>query len=169
MDGYWRACNYLSAGMIYLRDNPLLGQPLKAEHIKNRLLGHRGSDPRQSFTWVHLNRLIKKHDLNVIYISGHGHGAPAVLANAYLEGHYSEIYPNRTNHHNLPVRGYKEKGKINTPLELAIENQVDRVPRLQVIGAHVKDWLQNQIIDHIHYAHENGIDPPEITKWRRPF
>jgi xylulose-5-phosphate/fructose-6-phosphate phosphoketolase len=92
-DAYWRACNYLAVGMIYLRGNPLLREPLKAEHIKNRLLGHWGSDPGQSFTLVHLNRLIKKLDLDVIYIAGPGHGAPATLANSYLEGHYSEIYP----------------------------------------------------------------------------
>jgi xylulose-5-phosphate/fructose-6-phosphate phosphoketolase len=96
MDAYWRACNYLSAGMIYLRANPLLREPLKPEHIKNRLLGHWGSDPVQSFVWVHLNRVIKKYDLNVMYISGPGHGAPATLANCYLEGHYSEIYPDKS-------------------------------------------------------------------------
>src|SRR6266850_6999693 len=96
MDAYWRACNYLSAGMIYLRANPLLREPLKPEHIKNRLLGHWGSDPGQSFLWVHLNRLIRKYDLNVIYISGPGHGAPATLSNCYLEGHYSEIYPDKS-------------------------------------------------------------------------
>ncbi len=93
LDGYWRACNYLCAGMIYLYDNPLLSEPLRPEHIKQRLLGHWGSDPGQTFLWVHLNRLIKKLDLNMIYISGPGHGAPATLANAYLEGTYSEIYP----------------------------------------------------------------------------
>ncbi|HEY0308524.1 MAG TPA: phosphoketolase family protein [Acidobacteriaceae bacterium] len=93
MNAYWRACNYLSAGMIYLRENPLLRTPLKVKDIKRRLLGHWGSDPGQSFTWVHLNRLIKKLDLNVIFISGPGHGAPATLANSYLEGRYSEIYP----------------------------------------------------------------------------
>ena len=95
MNAYWRACNYMSAGMIYLRANPLLREPLKPEHIKRRLLGHWGSDPGQSFTWVHLNRLIKKYDLNVMYIAGPGHGAPATIANGYLEGHYSEIYPDR--------------------------------------------------------------------------
>ena len=87
LNAYWRACNYLCVGMIYLRANPLLREPLKPEHIKRRLLGHWGSDPGQSFIWVHLNRLIKKYDLNTIYISGPGHGAPATLANAYLEGH----------------------------------------------------------------------------------
>jgi xylulose-5-phosphate/fructose-6-phosphate phosphoketolase len=93
MNAYWLAANYLSGGMIFLRDNPLLREPLKPEHIKNRLLGHWGSDPGQSFIWVHLNRLIKKYSLDVIYVAGPGHGAPATLANGYLEGHYSEVYP----------------------------------------------------------------------------
>lgn len=97
IDAYWRACNYLSAGMLYLQNNPLLREPLKPEHIKNRLLGHWGSDPGQSLVWVHLNRLIKKYDLDVVYLSGPGHGAPATLANSYLEGVYSEFYPDRSN------------------------------------------------------------------------
>jgi xylulose-5-phosphate/fructose-6-phosphate phosphoketolase len=96
MDAYWRACNYLCVGMLYLRANPLLREPLKAEHIKNRLLGHWGSDPGQTFTWVHLNRLIKKYALDLIYISGPGHGAPATLSNSYLEGVYSEVYPDKS-------------------------------------------------------------------------
>ncbi|MBF6568664.1 MAG: phosphoketolase family protein [Candidatus Binataceae bacterium] len=96
IDAYWRACNYLSAGMLYLIANPLLRKPLHVDHIKKRLLGHWGSDPGQSFVLVHLNRLIKKNDLNVLYISGPGHGAPAVLANSYLEGVYSEVYPDRS-------------------------------------------------------------------------
>ncbi len=96
MNAYWRACNYLCVGMIYLRANPLLREPLSREHFKNRLLGHWGSDPGQSFTWIHLNRLIRKHDLDVIFISGPGHGAPATLANSYLEGYYSEVYPDRS-------------------------------------------------------------------------
>src|SRR5678816_2296174 len=94
-DAYWRACNYLAAGMIYLRDNPLLREPLKPEHIKNRLLGHWGSSPGLSFTYIHLNRLIKKYDLDAIFMAGPGHGAPGVLAPVYLEGAYSEIYPNK--------------------------------------------------------------------------
>ena len=93
INAYWRACNYLCVGMLYLRHNPLLREPLQPGHIKNRLLGHWGSDPGQSFTWVHLNRLIKKYDLDLIYISGPGHGAPATLSNSYLEGVYSEVYP----------------------------------------------------------------------------
>jgi xylulose-5-phosphate/fructose-6-phosphate phosphoketolase len=96
MDAYWRACNYMCAGMIYLRDNPLLREPLRPEHIKNRLLGHWGSDPGQTFTWVHLNRVIRKYDLDMIYISGPGHGAPAMISNCYLEGTYSEIYPEKS-------------------------------------------------------------------------
>eukprot|EP01113_Clastostelium_recurvatum_P036628 TRINITY_DN525_c0_g1_i4.p1 TRINITY_DN525_c0_g1~~TRINITY_DN525_c0_g1_i4.p1 ORF type:complete len:794 (-),score=211.18 TRINITY_DN525_c0_g1_i4:189-2570(-) len=96
INAYWRACNYLSVGMIYLRDNPLLREPLKPAHIKNRLLGHWGSDPGQSFIWVHLNRLIKKYDLSAIFVSGPGHGAPATLANSYLEGRYTEVYADCT-------------------------------------------------------------------------
>jgi xylulose-5-phosphate/fructose-6-phosphate phosphoketolase len=96
IDAYWRACNYLSLGMLYLRDNPLLCEPLAPDHIKQRLVGHWGSDPAQSLVWVHLNRVIRKHDLNVMYVAGPGHGAPATLANAYLEGHYSEVYPDKS-------------------------------------------------------------------------
>src|SRR3974390_2885261 len=95
LDAYWRACNYLAAGMIYLRTNPLLREPLKVEHIKQRLLGHWGSSPGLSFIYIHLNRLIKKYGLNSIFMAGPGHGAPGVLAPAYLEGGYSEIYPNK--------------------------------------------------------------------------
>jgi len=96
IDAYWRACNYLCAGMIYLRANPLLKEPLRPEHLKNRLLGHWGSDPGQTFVWVHLNRIIRKYDLDMIYISGPGHGAPAMISNCYLEGTYSEIYPEKS-------------------------------------------------------------------------
>src|SRR5208283_1374216 len=96
IDAYWQASLYLCLGMLYLRDNPLLREPLKLEHIKPRLLGHWGSDAGQSFTYLHFNRLINKYDLNAIYISGPGHGAPAVLSQAYLEGTYSEIYPDKT-------------------------------------------------------------------------
>src|SRR5947209_11284018 len=104
IDAYWRACNFMCAGMIYLHDNPLLKQPLRPEHCKNRLLGHWGSDPGQTFTWVHLNRVICKFDLDMIYISGPGHGAPAVISNCYLEGTYSEIYP---------AKSQDERGLLN--------------------------------------------------------
>jgi xylulose-5-phosphate/fructose-6-phosphate phosphoketolase len=96
LHGFWRACNYLAAGMIYLKDNPLLREPLQPEHIKNRLLGHWGTSPGLSFIYTHINRVITKFDLNAIYLAGPGHGAPGVLAPVYLEGSYSEIYTDKT-------------------------------------------------------------------------
>ena len=94
-DAFWRACNYLMLGMIYLQDNPLLREPLKPEHIKNRLLGHWGSSPGLAFAYIHLMRQIKKYDLDMIFLAGPGHGAPGVLAPVYLEGSYSEVYPEK--------------------------------------------------------------------------
>src|SRR5512135_1534581 len=96
LDRYWRAANYLSVGQTYLLDNPLLQEPLKPEHVKPRLLGHWGTTPGLNFIYVHFNRLIRARDLNVIFIAGPGHGGPAVVANTYLEGTYSEFYPNVT-------------------------------------------------------------------------
>ena len=93
MDAYWRAANYLSVGQIYLRDNPLLRRPLEMSDVKKMLLGHWGTTPGQNFIYVHLNRVIKEHDLNMVYISGPGHGGPALMGNTYLEGSWSEIYP----------------------------------------------------------------------------
>ena len=93
IDAYWRAANYLSVGQLYLLDNPLLRQPLRLEHIKRVLLGHWGTTPGQNFIYAHLNRIIRAHDLNMIYICGPGHGGPAVVANTYLEGSYTAIYP----------------------------------------------------------------------------
>lgn len=105
---YWRACNYLAAGMIYLRDNALLREPLQPEHIKARLLGHWGSAPGLSFAYIHLNRLIKKYDLDVIFMAGPGHGAPGVLAPVYLESTYSEIYPNKSEDEEGMLQFFKE-------------------------------------------------------------
>nr|MDA3823457.1 phosphoketolase family protein [Bacteroidales bacterium] len=93
MDAYWRAANYISVGQLYLHENPLLREPLKQSHVKSMLLGHWGTTPGQNFIYVHLNRVIKKYDLDMIYISGPGHGGPALVGNTYLEGTYSEIYP----------------------------------------------------------------------------
>ncbi|QES88023.1 phosphoketolase family protein [Rhizosphaericola mali] len=93
INAYWRAANYLSVGQIYLRDNPLLKEPLRPEHIKKMQMGHWGTTPGQNFIYVHLNRIIKKYGLNMIYVSGPGHGGPALVANTYLEGTYSEVYP----------------------------------------------------------------------------
>jgi xylulose-5-phosphate/fructose-6-phosphate phosphoketolase len=108
MDAYWRACCYLCVGMIYLRSNPLLRRPLKLEDVKHRLLGHWGSSPGQSFIWVHLNRVIKKYDLNMLFISGPGHGAPGVLAPTYLEGVYSEVYAEKGENEAGMQRLFKE-------------------------------------------------------------
>ncbi len=96
IDAYWRACKYLALGMIYLQENPLLREPLKPEHIKNRLLGHWGSSPGLAFIYAHLSRLIKRDDLDMVFLAGPGHGAPGVLAPIYLEGTYSEIYPEKS-------------------------------------------------------------------------
>ena len=93
LDAWWRAANYVSVGQIYLLDNPLLRRPLESDDIKPRLLGHWGTTPGLNFIYVHLNRLIRQHDLNVLYIAGPGHGGPGLVANTYLEGTYSEIYP----------------------------------------------------------------------------
>ena len=96
IDAYWRACKYLALGMIYLQANPLLKEPLKPEQIKSRLLGHWGSSPGLAFIYIHLSRLIKKYGLDMIFMAGPGHGAPGVLGPAYLEGTYSEVYPEKS-------------------------------------------------------------------------
>src|SRR3954453_7729776 len=93
IDAYWRAANYLSVGQIYLMDNPLLTEPLKAQPVKPRLLGHWGTTPGLNLVYAHLNRLIKARDLEAMYVIGPGHGGPGIVANAYLEGTYSEVYP----------------------------------------------------------------------------
>src|SRR3954471_9869167 len=93
IDAYWRAANYLSVGQIYLLDHPLLREPLRAEHVKPRLLGHWGTTPGLNFVYVHLNRVIRQRDLDCIYVAGPGHGGPGLVANTYLEGTYSEVYP----------------------------------------------------------------------------
>src|SRR5262249_12713524 len=103
LDAYWRAANYLSVGQIYLLDNPLLNEPFSLAHIKPRLLGHWGTTPGLNFIYVHLNRMIKAYDLNMIYIAGPGHGGPGIVANTYLEGTYSEVYP----HVSQDVEGLK--------------------------------------------------------------
>src|SRR5881397_2134659 len=92
LDAYWRAANYLSVGQIYLLDNPLLREPLRPEHVKPRLLGHWGTTPGLNLVYAHLNRVIRGRDLNAIYVCGPGHGGPGMVANAYLEGTYSELY-----------------------------------------------------------------------------
>ncbi|NJK99069.1 MAG: phosphoketolase family protein [Spirulinaceae cyanobacterium SM2_1_0] len=105
---YWRACNYLAVGMIYLRDNPLLRETLTTEHVKHRLLGHWGTSPGLSFIYIHLNRLIKKYDLDIIYMAGPGHGAPGILGPVYLEGTYSEVYPDKSEDLDGMLRFFKQ-------------------------------------------------------------
>ena len=105
---FWRACNYLALGMIYLQANPLLREPLKPEHIKNRMLGHWGASPALSFIYTHLNRVIKKYDLDMIFMAGPGHGAPGVLGPVYLEGAYSEIYPDKSQDEQGLLRFFKQ-------------------------------------------------------------
>jgi xylulose-5-phosphate/fructose-6-phosphate phosphoketolase len=108
LDAYWRAANYLSVGQIYLYENPLLRSPLSLAHIKPRLLGHWGTTPGLNFIYVHLNRIIKNHDLNVVYVTGPGHGGPGLVANAYLEGTYSEVYPHITQDEDGMKRLFKQ-------------------------------------------------------------
>ena len=93
IDGYWRAANFLSVGQIYLLDNPLLREPLRAEHVKPRLLGHWGTTPGLNLLYAHMNRVIRQRDLNALYVTGPGHGGPGLVANAYLDGTYTEVYP----------------------------------------------------------------------------
>ncbi|HWD15616.1 MAG TPA: phosphoketolase family protein, partial [Casimicrobiaceae bacterium] len=93
MDGYWRAANFLTVGQIYLRANPLLREPLTLADVKPRLLGHWGTTPGLNFIYVHLNRIIREYDLDMLYVTGPGHGGPGIVANTYLEGTYSEFYP----------------------------------------------------------------------------
>ena len=94
LDAWWRAANFLSAGQLYLLDNPLLKEPLKPEHIKKKIVGHWGTVPGQNFIYTHLNRIINQYDLNMIYLSGPGHGGNAMVAQDWLDGSYSEVYPN---------------------------------------------------------------------------
>ena len=160
IDAYWRATLYLSLGMLYLKENPLLRKPLKIEQTKPRLLGHWGSDAGQSFTCIHLNRLINKYELNAIFVSGPGHGAPAVLSNACLEGTYSEICPEKSE----DLAGMQRLHRFS----LAID-AIDRMPRFQVTAAGVREALLNQQIAAKNHAHECGIDRPDISNWQWPF
>src|SRR6185295_6574154 len=105
---FWRACNYLALGMIYLQENPLLREGLQPAHIKNRMLGHWGASPALSFIYTHLNRIIRRDDLDMIFMAGPGHGAPGVLAPVYLEGSYSEIYPEKSQDEEGLLRFFKQ-------------------------------------------------------------
>ncbi len=120
INAYWRAANYLSVGQIYLCDNPLLKEPLKLEHIKPRLLGHWGTTPGLNFIYVHLNRVIKAYDLNMIFICGPGHGGPGMVANTYLEGTYSELLQPKEEHpHGLSNRDFDTLFTTDKPIIFA--------------------------------------------------
>jgi xylulose-5-phosphate/fructose-6-phosphate phosphoketolase len=105
---FWRACNYLALGMIYLQSNPLLHESLKPEHVKNRMLGHWGASPALSFIYTHLNRVIRANDLDMIFMAGPGHGAPGVLGPVYMEGSYSEVYPDKSQDEEGLLRFFKQ-------------------------------------------------------------
>ena len=156
IDAYWRACNYLAAGMIYLRANPLLREPLKPEHVKDRLLGHWGASPGLSLTYVHLNRLIRKYDLNAVFLAGPGHGAPGVLAPVYLEGAYSEVYPNKSE---------DEEGMRTFFKEFSFPGG---------IGSHCTPETPGSIHEggelgySISHAFGAAFDNPEIDMWKWP-
>ena len=166
MDAYWRAANYLSVGQIYLYDNPLLREPLSPQHIKPRLLGHWGTTPGQNFIYLHLNRLIRQHDLNMFYVAGPGHGGPALVANTYLEGTYSELYPDVS----------QEEGTITTPFDMTVLNDldrfhlaadtIDRLPQLAASAGYAKQHLRDKLMEHREYITRYGEDLPEIRNWR---
>jgi hypothetical protein len=134
INAYWRAANYLSVGQIYLYANPLLREPLKIEHVKPRLLGHFGTTPGLNFIYAHFNRLIKNYDLNAIYLAGPGHGGPGMVANTYLEGTYSEFYPNITQNEEGLQRLFKQFPSRE-------EFQVTRRPKPQAPSTKVGNWV----------------------------
>ncbi len=138
MDRYWRAANYLCIGQIYLVENPLLREPLRAEQIKPRLLGHWGTSPGQNLVYIHLNRLIKEHDANIIYIAGPGHGGPSLNANSYLEGTYTEVHPEITPDENglrLLFRKFSTPGGVPV-----IADHMSRIPCTRAESLAIR-WL----------------------------
>ena len=139
MHRYWQAANYLAIAQIYLCANPLLREPLRPEHIKPRLLGHWGTSPGLSFIYVHLNRLINAHDLDAMYLTGPGHGAPAILANVYLEGTYSEIYPEVTQDEEglrRLVRQFSTPGGIPSHVSVTTPGSIHEGGELGYVLAH---------------------------------
>jgi xylulose-5-phosphate/fructose-6-phosphate phosphoketolase len=186
LDAYWRAANYLSAGQIYLLGNPLLIEPLQAEHIKPRLLGHWGTTPGLNMLYTHLNRVIRRRDLDMMYVIGPGHGGPAIAANTWLEGSYSDTYPDVSRDSAGMARLFRqfsfpggipshvapelpgsihEGGNDLDRFHLALD-VIDRVPGLAQRAADVRQWLVDQRARHHEYILEHGEDLPEIRNWQ---
>ena len=138
LDAYWRAANYCSVGQIYLMDNPLLAEPLQAEHVKPRLLGHFGTTPGLNLIYAHLNRVIKARDLDLMYVIGPGHGGPGIVANAYLEGTYSEVYPHIEREHAGTARGCSDSSRF--PAEFRVMWRPRRLGRSTKEGSSATPW-----------------------------
>lgn len=170
INAYWRAANYLSVGQIYLLDNPLLREPLTLEHVKPRLLGHWGTTPGLNFIYVHLNRLIKQQDLNIIYIAGPGHGGPGLVANTWLEGTYSEYYPNISQDEEGMRRLFKQfsfPGGI--PSHVAPETPGSIHEGGELVMRFRKQYVRDKLIDHHQYTRQYGEDMPEVRDWQWPY
>jgi phosphoketolase len=151
-------------GQIYLMDNPLLTEPLRPEHVKPRLLGHWGTTPGQNMVYAHLNRVIRNSDLNMIYISGPGHGGPGVVASTYLEGTYTELYPALRQRH----RGGQAAAVVLNDLDRfhLVMDVIDRVPGLASSAGHVRQLMADKRLSSRAYTREHGEDAPEITDWK---
>ena len=160
IDLWWRAANYLSVGQIYLRDNPLLAQPLVREHVKARLLGHWGTTPGLNFVYAHLNRLIRDHDVDMIWIVGPGHGGPAAVANTWLEGSYSERYPDVGRDGEGMRKLFRQfSWPYGIPSHVAAEIQIVGVP----VGAEASS--PDQEIRWDAAANFSGPRSPQLTPW----
>ena len=173
MDAYWRAANYLSVGQIYLYANPLLKEPLKLEHIKPRLLGHWGTTPGLNFIYAHLNRIIRAHDLNMIFVCGPGHGGPAMVANTYLEGTYSELFTDISEDEPGMQKLFKQfSSPYGVPSHAApqVPGSTHEGGELGYMAAYIRQTVRDKLVDHKHYVSEHGEDMPEIQDWtwRRP-
>ena len=165
MDAYWRAANYLSVGQLYLYGNPLLREPLSLVPVKPLLVGHWGTVPGQNFIYVHLNRAIVQHDLNMIYIAGPGHGGAALVGNVYLEGTWSEVYPGVTQDLDGMKTLFKQfsfPGGISSHVAPTTPGSIHEGGE----PGYLKQMTQDKLIEHKHYIDRHGQDLPEIRNWK---